>query len=188
KQWSDFESDRDAVGVVSWLATHRTHFDYRMSVISKSGHQFRSQMKEFVEKGSSDGVLTTTVYSTERPKVCMVFPGQGQQWAYMGRQLYETEDVFKSSVDECDQIFKKVSGWSLLNDEGLFAKSINGKVCNADAVMNNLEVSQPAILFLQIAYAKLLQHWGIIPDVVVGHSLGEVAAAYVSGGMTLEES
>ncbi|WP_411025470.1 acyltransferase domain-containing protein, partial [Salmonella sp. s55004] len=113
---------------------------------------------------------------------------QGQQWAYMGRQLYETEDVFKSSVDECDQIFKKVSGWSLLNDEGLFAKYFNGKVCNAVSVMNNLEVSQPSILFLQIAYAKLLQHWGIIPDVVVGHSLGEVAAAYVSGGMTLEES
>lgn len=188
KQWINFESDRDAMSVVAWLATHRTHFDYRMSVVASSGQQFRNQLSEFVEKGSNEGVLTATVYSHEKPKVCIIFPGQGQQWVDMGRQLYQTEEVFRNSIDECDRIFQTISGWSLLRDRSLFVKQPDGEEPIGTEVFNDLEVSQPAILFLQIAVYKLLKHWGVIPDVVVGHSLGEVAAAYACGGLTLEEA
>ncbi|PIK41012.1 hypothetical protein BSL78_22138 [Apostichopus japonicus] len=187
RQWSDFENERDALGVVSWLATHRTHFDYRMSVIANSGQQFRNQLHDFIESGSSDKVLTTTVYSNEKPKVCLIFPGQGQQWVDMGRQLYQTEEIFKNVIDACDAIFEEISGWSLLRDRRLFVKATEGEVVGKE-VFNDLEVSQPAILFLQIAYFRLLEYWGVVPDAIVGHSLGEVAAAYAAGGLTLEEA
>lgn len=187
KQWSDFQNERDALSIVSWLATHRTHFDNRLSVIAKSGQQFRNQLREFIDNGSSDQVLTATVYSNEKPKICIIFPGQGQQWVDMGRQLYQTEEVFRNSIDECDQIFEKISGWSITRDRHIFVKTNDEQVVSKE-VFNDLEVSQPAILFLQVAYFRLLKHWGVVPDAIVGHSLGEVAAAYAAGGMTLEEA
>ncbi|XP_072176746.1 probable polyketide synthase 1 [Diadema setosum] len=187
KQWQDVSLDQDALSVVSWLSTRRRLHENRLTVISSSGKQFRAQMKEFVETGSAENATTSAIYSSE-PKICVIFPGQGQQYSNMGRQLYKTEPVFRRTIDECDAIFKRISGWSVLEEKSLFVERPKSADYNPDAFINDLEVSQPAILFIQLGLFNLWSHWGVKPACVVGHSLGEVSAAYACGGMTLEEA
>ncbi|XP_041481149.1 probable polyketide synthase 1 [Lytechinus variegatus] len=187
KQWMDVDVDQDAMSVISWMSTRRRLHENRLTVISSSGKQFKTQMKDFVESGGAENATSGTVYSGE-PKICMIFPGQGQQYANMGRQLYKTEPVFRNTVNECDAIFKKISGWSVLEEKSLFVERPHSADYKPDTFINDLEVSQPAILFIQLGLFNLWTHWGVKPACVIGHSLGEVSAAYACGGMTLEEA
>ncbi|XP_070532346.1 probable polyketide synthase 1 [Ptychodera flava] len=190
RKWLSFECKDDALGVAGWLATRRKHHEHRMAITAKSGLQFRQQLESYLDGKSVDSVITGKASSGPQ-KVCFVFPGQGQQWAGMGRQLYATEEVFRCVVNQCDDLFQKISGWSLLHNAGLFngvkAAKENLPV-NSDNLVDEMEVSQPLITFFQISLFHLLKHWGIHPDAIVGHSLGEVAAAYACGGLTLEEA
>ncbi|XP_071793296.1 probable polyketide synthase 1 isoform X1 [Asterias amurensis] len=191
EKWKNFSDDKDALKVVSWLSTRRKHHECRLAVITKSGEQFQKQLASFVKTGSGEGMSSGSAYGKKR-QICMIFPGQGQQWGNMGRQLYRTEKVFREIVQKCDEIFQKLSGWSLLHDKlffnGLNSMTKTGDKIDADQLINDMEISQPAILFFQIGLFHLWQFWGIIPDVVVGHSLGEVAAAYACGGLTIDEA
>ncbi|XP_033103364.1 phthiocerol synthesis polyketide synthase type I PpsC-like [Anneissia japonica] len=185
-KWKSFEYEEDALRVIGWQATHRKHHECRLAILTNAGMDVRNKLDCYLENGSGEGVLTGSVYNPNH-KVCFVFPGQGQQWAQMGKQLYKTEPIFRNTIEKCDEIFKNLSGWSLVHDKFLFNAHPKGKeLTNND--INDMEISQPAILFLQIGLYELWRHWGLEPDVVVGHSLGEVAAAYASGGLTLEES
>ncbi|XP_038079053.1 highly reducing polyketide synthase ZEA2-like [Patiria miniata] len=191
KKWLEFECDKDAMSVASWQATRRDHHAYRMAVIADSTDSCRQSLQGFLEGSGSEAVVTGTSPQA-KPKVCFVFPGQGQQWEDMGRKLYRDEMVFRDTINTCDQIFKKMSGWSLLEYCGLFnSHPINPDTSPYTSVNNALcqvEVIQPAIMFIQVALYHLWRHWGVHPDVVVGHSLGEISAAYASGGLTLEEA
>ncbi|XP_066289824.1 uncharacterized protein [Branchiostoma lanceolatum] len=182
-KWLTYEEEKDALKVSSWVATRRSHYQNRLAVVTNSGAKAREGLQCYVNKMAADDVITGTAQSS-RPKVCFVFPGQGQQWDDMGRKLYQMEPVFRDTVNACDRIFTRVSGWSLLQKSGLFTSSDSP----AELTLADMVVSQPAILFTQLGLFALLKHWGISPDVIVGHSLGEVAAAYACGGLTLEET
>ncbi|XP_038063958.1 mycolipanoate synthase-like [Patiria miniata] len=189
EQWQNFSNECDALQVVSWLSCRRKHYGCRLAFISNSGEAFRDQTQQFLNAGSGSGIAVGTF--SKKPKICFVFPGQGQQWGRMGQQLFIQEKVFREAVMECDEVFKQLSGWSLLYDKNIF--STNGSdqanaATTLDTEMNHTAVLQPSILFFQIALVHLLRSWGLYPDVTVGHSLGEVAAAYVSGGLTLPEA
>ncbi|XP_078679916.1 putative polyketide synthase 1 [Branchiostoma floridae x Branchiostoma belcheri] len=183
-KWLTYQEDKDALSVASWVATRRDHYQSRLAVVTNSGAKAREGLQCYVNKMAADDVITGTA-QTSRPKVCFVFPGQGQQWDDMGRRLYQMEPVFRDTVDACDRLFARVSGWSLLQMSGLFITSSAGP---AELTLADMKVSQPAILFTQLGLFALLKHWGIQADVIVGHSLGEVAAAYACGGMTLSEA
>ncbi|XP_038068692.1 highly reducing polyketide synthase azaB-like [Patiria miniata] len=191
KKWLEFNCDSDALSMTSWQATRRDHHTYRMTVIADSTASFRESIGGFLEGSGSEAVVTGTAPQV-KPTVCFVFPGQGQQWEDMGRKLYRDEMVFRDTINTCDQIFKKMSGWSLLDNCGLFnSHPINPDISSYTSVNNALgqvQVIQPAIMFIQVALYHLWRHWGVHPDVVVGHSLGEISAAYASGGLTLEEA
>ncbi|XP_071948884.1 probable polyketide synthase 1 [Antedon mediterranea] len=183
-KWKEFDNEEDALRVVGWQATHRKHHECRVAISASSGSQFQERLEQFITNGSGDGISTGTTYNPEH-KICFVFPGQGQQWINMGRKLYQTEPIFRESIKKCDTIFQKISGWSLLNDKGLF----NGqKNLLTEENFNDMVISQPALLFLQVGLFDLWCYWGVKPDVVVGHSLGEIAAAYACGGLTLTEA
>ncbi|XP_033122542.1 highly reducing polyketide synthase easB-like [Anneissia japonica] len=186
-KWIDFECEDDAMHAISWQATHRKHHENRLAVIASSGQEFRERLRNFNISESGQGICTGTAnYSTH--KICFIFPGQGQQWVNMGRQLYRTEPVFRNAVNKCDAIFSKISGWSLIQSRGLFNGHLEDENMVNDENINDMEISQPSIVFLQIGLYELWRHWGLQPDVVVGHSLGEVAAAYACGGLTLTEA
>ncbi|XP_033103366.1 LOW QUALITY PROTEIN: reducing polyketide synthase FUB1-like [Anneissia japonica] len=186
-KWKEFESEEDAMRVVGWQATRRKHHECRLAISANSGAQFKERLEQFITNGCGEGMSTGTTYNPEH-KVCFIFPGQGQQWMNMGRQLYLTEPVFRESIRKCDTIFREVSGWSLLEDKGLFNGHLSGKCYISDEEFTEMEISQPAVLFLQVGLFDLWRHWGVKPDVVVGHSLGEIAAAYSCGGLTLTEA
>jgi len=106
-----------------------------------------------------------------------VFSGQGSQWTGMGRALLECSTVFGMVLKACDVHVKRLMGWSLLE-----------ALPSGEACLGDIEVSCPAIVSMEIALAALWRSWGVEPAVVVGHSIGEVAAAYVAGVLTLEDA
>jgi len=101
---------------------------------------------------------------TRRPRVAFVFSGQGSQYAAMGRRLYQTRPLFRSAFDECDVPFL------------------------AEGDLDRTDLAQPAIVALQIALTTLWRSWGIEPDVVLGHSLGEIAAAWAAGIISRDDA
>ncbi|HEX8112427.1 MAG TPA: beta-ketoacyl synthase N-terminal-like domain-containing protein [Kofleriaceae bacterium] len=110
------------------------------------------------------------------PRVAFLFSCQGSQYFGMGRELYNTEPVFRARIDACDRILAPMLGASL---EALM---MHGD--DRDAI-HHTRVAQPALVALQLALADLWKSWGVTPAVVMGHSLGEVAAAIHAGVMDL---
>ena len=183
KEWIPFTSALDALSVVAWLSTRRRHHDTRLAVVSNSGSNFRDLLSRYLTGKSGEEKVITQTSIAKAQKVCFVFPGQGQQWAGMGRKLYSTEPVFRNAVSECNEIFKKMSGKSLIHETGVFQDKNDG-----NHLIDEIDISQPTILFFQVGLIELWNHWGVHPNAVVGHSLGEVAAAYACGGLTVEEA
>ncbi|ONI81662.1 type I polyketide synthase [Actinosynnema sp. ALI-1.44] len=109
------------------------------------------------------------------PGPVWVFSGQGAQWAGMGRRLLTEEPAFADAVDEVDRALLAASGPSLR------------EVLENGEEPTVFEVLQPVLFGLQVALARLWQHYGIQPAAVIGHSLGEVAAAVVAGAVSIEE-
>src|SRR5262249_15416758 len=109
--------------------------------------------------------------------VVFVFPGQGAQWTGMGRQLFAEEPVFREEIERYDEAMRDLVEWSLLD---LFTGS--------GPLPERIDVIQPALLAVSAALARLWRHWGVDPAAVVGHSMGEVAAAYVAGALRLEDA
>ena len=106
-----------------------------------------------------------------------VFSGQGSQWVGMGRALLERSTVFALVLKACDVQVRRLMGWSLLE-----------ALTSEDARLGDIEVSCPAIVSMEIALAALWRSWGVEPAAVVGHSIGEVAAAHVAGVLSLEDA
>ncbi|WJR35789.1 SDR family NAD(P)-dependent oxidoreductase [Mycobacteroides immunogenum] len=108
-----------------------------------------------------------------------VFSGMGPQWWGMARALLEQPGDFRDTAAEIDEVFREVSGWSVI------AELLRPQ---AESRVSRTEVAQPANFLVQSALAKHLQQFGIRPTAVVGHSVGEVAAAYVSGALSLRDA
>ena len=112
-------------------------------------------------------------------KVSFVFSGQGPQWWGMGRELLKTEALFKQRIEEIDILLQPLARWSLLKDFEADEK---------DSRFDETAFAQPAIFALQMGLNSLWREWGIIPDAVVGHSVGEIAAAVSAGAIGLEDA
>src|SRR5581483_4272574 len=110
--------------------------------------------------------------------VVFVFPGQGSQWVGMSRELRREERVFREALERCDAALHDVVGWSLLRELDRPA---------AESRMHDVDVVQPALFAMEVALAALWRSWGVEPAAVVGHSLGEVAAACVAGALSIED-
>ncbi|GME48826.1 uncharacterized protein K452DRAFT_352624 [Neofusicoccum parvum] len=118
--------------------------------------------------------------SLDNPKVAFVFSGQGAQWNSMGKELCQYE-VFQECLSRADQYLSSIGAdWSVL--EELFSRDENR------SRINESEYSQPLCTILQVALVDLITDWGVKPDSVVGHSSGEIAAAYAAGAITQQDA
>lgn len=108
----------------------------------------------------------------------MVFPGQGSQWKGCGVSLYQTEPVFSSTVDKIDKYFCELSGKSL--------KEIMLSETTEDSELDQCNIAQPLNFMIQVGLVELCRSMGIHPTCIVGHSAGELAAAYASGAIPLK--
>jgi acyl transferase domain-containing protein/NADPH:quinone reductase-like Zn-dependent oxidoreductase/acyl carrier protein len=168
----------DATGDICFTAAvRRTHYSHRLVVVGANREQLVERLRLFVAGESRPGIATRHLEPGARRRVAFVFSGQGPQWWAMGRELLATNAVFADVVRRCDALLREYFDWSLLDE---FSRA------EAESRLDRTEFAQPAIFALQVGLAAMWQSWGIEPDAVVGHSVGEVAAAHLSGALTLE--
>lgn len=161
----------------TWTAaTRRTHRAHRLAVVAHTLPDLVRQLRAW-EQGVLPSGAWTGKASAPRP-LAFVFSGQGAQWLGMGQRLYQSEPVFRERLQACDRVVRAAAGWSLVDALG-----------NPDPTqLQATAAAQPWVVALQIALAALWRAWGIEPSAVVGHSVGEVAAAHVAGALSLEEA
>ena len=159
-----------------WTAAiGRSHFPYRAALVFSDVAGLKRQLQDLTEAGR----LNERTSPRNANKLAFVFTGQASQWPGMGEALYEREPVFRSVLDQCDRLLIEDRGSSLL--EVMFGH--DGK----DGLLDEPAWTQPAVYALECALVALWDSIGVKPDVVVGHSLGEIAAAQAAGRFTLEE-
>lgn len=112
-------------------------------------------------------------------RLAFVYTGMGPQWPGMGQELYDDNLVFRAALHRCDLVFKTIAGWSIVEE-----------MCKPATVsrMAETRIAQPANVVLQIALTEVWRSWGIVPAAMVGHSIGEIAAAYCSGVLSIEDA
>ncbi|MCB9755756.1 MAG: SDR family NAD(P)-dependent oxidoreductase [Myxococcales bacterium] len=163
------------------LATTRSHLSRRLALTAATRDELREALAGLAalapDAEPPPGVSRARSAAT-RPRVVFVFPGQGSQWRGMGRELLAREPVFREAFTRCDRAVQHEAGWSpiaaLHDDEA--------------AYLTRIDRVQPALFAVEVALATLWRAWGLEPDAVVGHSMGEVAAAHVAGALTLADA
>lgn len=161
-------------------SARRSHHDYRMSVSGDSLQQLIEGLDGFLQGETRAGLSSGRKAPANRKKMAWVFSGQGSQWFGMGRSLLHEEPVFRAAIERCALALRPHTDWSLIGE--LAATD------TAESRLNEVDVIQPALFAVQVALAALWRSWGIAPDAVIGHSMGEVAAAYGAEALTLEDA
>jgi malonyl CoA-acyl carrier protein transacylase len=162
--------------------TGRSHFNHRLAIITSDKQELADQLVKISAGEKVNGVFSGKLHSNRSPKIAFLFTGQGSQYINMGRQLYETQPVFRQTLDQCEQILQSYLEKSLL--DVIYPE--NTKEIN-NSVIDQTAYTQPALFAIEYALAQLWQSWGIKPDVVMGHSVGEYVAATVAGVFSLED-
>ena len=157
----------------------RSHFEHRIAAVAHDQKDLTEQLDAYLKGERRTGMSTGRAAAGQQHRVALVFSGQGPQWWGMGRQLLEYEPVFRSTLEECDALLSEYADWSLLDE--LSKSEQNSRI-------QETAIAQPALFALQIGLRKLWGSWGVEPDVVIGHSVGEVAAAYTAGALTLRDA
>jgi acyl transferase domain-containing protein/acyl carrier protein/SAM-dependent methyltransferase/NADP-dependent 3-hydroxy acid dehydrogenase YdfG len=165
--------------IANTLATHRAHLEHRLAVVGTRREELSSMLHAFADGRNPVQVLTGRIRSGTAPKVAFVLSGQGPQWWGMGRELLSSIPVFRREITRCADEMKRYAAWDLLDeltrDEGT-------------SRLNETEMAQPALFALQLALAAVWCSWGIEPYALVGHSVGEVAAAHLGGMLSFEDA
>lgn len=187
--------------------TGRSHFPYRLSILANSTAQLRERLSAYCSGQEPVGVFPGQNQSSSRPKITFLFTGQGSQYVDMGRQLYETSPIFRQTLDECDRLLQPYMETALLevlygktDGIGHKAETVGDReketenreqrsIQNQDSEgrIHQTQFTQPAIFAVEYALAQVWKSWGIEPDYVMGHSIGEYVAACIAGVFSLED-
>ncbi|MGK5534269.1 type I polyketide synthase, partial [Streptomyces sp. URMC 129] len=166
--------------LASAAALRRTHHEHRLAVVGGSLPELRDALAAFGRGERHAGLSSGTGRAGWRPRPVFVFSGQGPRWWPLAADLLDTEPVAREVLRRCDALLRRhAAGWSLLDQ--LTAD-------RADSRLLDTAVGQPALTAVQIALAALWRSWSVEPAAVVGHSVGEIAAAHVSGALSLEDA
>ena len=159
----------------------RMHHEYRLAVAARNAEELGGSLDAFLRGDKPADVFAGRAPSGPPRKIVFVFPGQGSQWKGMGLQLAARESAFRETLDRCEEAMRPFVDWSLTEQLGLEPGAPHYR-------MEDIDVIQPVLLSMEIALDALWRSWGIRPDAVVGHSLGEVAAGYAAGALRLEDA
>src|SRR6202163_3007874 len=162
------------------LGARRNHLSHRLTMTARSVSEMAQELSAF-SKGQPGPKLRTafTPRHEKATRVGFVMSGQGPQWWGMGRELMRHEPVFRRMIEACDKAMRPWARFSLMKE---LARP------EADSQIQRTEISQPAIFAMQMALAELWKSWGVQPAAIVGHSVGEDAAACVAGILSLEQA
>jgi myxalamid-type polyketide synthase MxaB len=160
--------------------TSRAVFAQRLAIVAENSEELAQKLSALrrgeeplgVKRGSSSARPT-------RPKIAMLFTGQGAQYAGMGRELYQTQPTFRRTLEECQELLRGVLDKPLL--AVLYPEDGN------DRLVHETAYTQPALFAIEVAIYQLWRSWGVEPAVVLGHSVGEYVAACVAGVFSLQD-
>ncbi|AOR34244.1 hypothetical protein BFF78_27165 [Streptomyces fodineus] len=170
--------DGTALGDLSAaLLTGRARLSHRAVVVARTRDELRSGLSQLAAGRGGPGVATGVVKSAGPGKTVFVFPGQGTQWAGMGRELLDSSPVFAARIAACEAAFEPWVDWSLT------------EVLRGDgSELSRVDVVQPVCFAVMLGLAEVWKSAGVVPDAVVGHSQGEIAAACVAGALSLADA
>jgi phthiocerol/phenolphthiocerol synthesis type-I polyketide synthase C len=157
----------------------RGHYDHRLAVVGGPPAELAESLAAYRQGVPHAGRSAGRCRAGQRPGVVFIFSGQGSQWCGMGQRLHAEEPAFREALAACDLAMRPHLEGSLLTE--LLADDTQSR-------LSDIGVIQPAIFAIQVALAALWRSWGVEPEAVVGHSLGEVAAAHVAGALSLEDA
>ncbi|MGW8634618.1 type I polyketide synthase [Streptomyces sp. NPDC055793] len=170
-------ADADDAAVGWSLASSRTRFEHRAMVLGRGRDELMDALTALRDDTESPAVVRGG--AGRLGGVAFVFPGQGAQWAGMGRQLYDTFPVFARTLDACADALAEWVDWPLLD--------VIRQTPGAPG-LDRVDVVQPALFAVMVSTAALWRSWGVEPGAVVGHSQGEIAAACVGGALSLRDA
>lgn len=175
--------DTELADLAYSLNTGRVDFNHRLTIAATDLEQLKKLLPGVSEKSRAAAIKRGSIRALGRPKVAFLFTGQGSQQVNMGRQLYETHPRFRATLDRCDQILREHWGESLL---AILYPAVEPED-ERESLLHQTHYTQPALFALEYALADLWKSWGVEPDIVLGHSVGEYVAACIAGVMSLED-
>jgi phthiocerol/phenolphthiocerol synthesis type-I polyketide synthase C len=167
----------DAYALARSAALGRQALEWRMAILGKSAKDWRTQLALVNKDESAPAAVHSHVRGGD--KIAFIFSGNGAQWPGMGRQLLAECPTFRKAVTEVDACFRPLGGWSVLEAMECAVSDWN---------LTATEFAQPMLFAVQAGIMAVLREQGITPDVVLGHSVGEVSAGYASGALTLRQA
>lgn len=171
--------DLDPADVCYTAATGRSRYRERLAVVGADLGELRARLDEVAGRRAGPGVVSGRAPADASPRLGFLFTGQGSQCVGMGRALYERQPAFRRALDRCDRLLHPHLGRSILGvlyPEADAASPIDETAC-----------AQPALFALEYALCEMWRSWGIEPDFVIGHSVGELVAACVAGVFSLHD-
>jgi acyl transferase domain-containing protein/acyl carrier protein len=185
QSYLSFLADKGSSGDVSLhdigytTSLRRGHHDHRLTAVARSKAELAEQLEAFLAGETRPYMASGHPVANRSHNLAFVFSGMGPQWWAMGRQLLRGEPVFRDVVKQCDALLRRYADWSVWDE--LTADEMHSRI-------NQTHIAQPAIFALQVGLATLWRSWGVQPTAIVGHSVGEAAAAHVAGVLSLEDA
>ena len=155
----------------------RSQFPFRFAAPAASVTELKSQLAAWLRRTAED---VSSLQRNSHAPIAFMFSGQGSQHPGMAAELYRTHSVFRDAIDRCHALAEPYLEHGLR--EVIFAGD------GDDALVHRTDYTQPALFAVEYALAELVKSWGIVPDAVIGHSLGEIAAACAADVMALEDA
>jgi len=176
-KWLDDHPEAPIGDVCYTTNISRSQFAFRFAAPARSLAELKKHLAKWLQTRSK---TPSSLLRTSSAPIAFMFSGQGAQGAGMAAQLYRTHSVFRNAMDRCHLLAQPHLERGLL--DVIFASE------GQDGLVNRTDYTQPALFAVEFALAELLKSWGIAPDAVIGHSLGEFVAACMAGVMTLEDA
>jgi acyl transferase domain-containing protein len=180
--WVDYLEREDApslADIAFTSTTGRTHLRHRLAAVGDSKADIAAKLRAWRAGRVARGLSAGQTRGKQRPKLAFMFTGQGAQYPGMGQELYRTEAFFADKIDRVAATMDPEMGVPLKSV--LFGPE-------ARNYLSSTRYVQPALFAVEYALAELLRHWGVEPDFVIGHSVGEISAACVAGVLDLDDA
>jgi phthiocerol/phenolphthiocerol synthesis type-I polyketide synthase C len=175
--WLSTQDDRPAWGdICQTAARRRDHLEHRLALVAGSAADAAEHLAAFLSDEKDTLLVTGKSRPDDPPRPVFICPGQGSQWPGMARHLWSEQPIFRQSLQQTATAFRPYTDWEL--EDVLFA----------DSLPERTDIIQPLLFAISVALADFWHSLGVTPGAVVGHSMGEVAAAAIAGALSLDDA